>query len=699
MPSRPVVFARAPILAAALAAAAPGLSAQEEAPAAPAVSPGWSDGDWLDANAGVELTVSPEPPPGSRIAVFIGATDVTALFARAPGKLSYRPGPMRLPSGESELVAHLVTAEGQWQEIGRHPIRIRTRGGWEQATVDPRLELGGEAQVAEDHAPAANRPPRETFQDLTSTGGITTAHARNGWVVRSQANVVGVSHREKALRFSQDGVRAPRVDLSDYRVDVERGPVRAALGHVSWEGNRHLVGQFASRGATANVRLSSRVDLTAAWLHGSSIVGWDNFFGIDRREHRLGGATLGLEAFPASPGVLRVEATGLTGSLLPVAGFTQGVVNDTEKSRGWGVRLVTATPDQRGRLEAGFSRSRFDNPTDPLLAQGATLVPVRETTRSARYLEASFDVVRAWAITPSVQGRLTAAYRHERTDPLYRSIAANLQADRSSHAVELQGGVGEATLQVLRTLSRDNLDDVPSVLVTRGRDWALTAAAPLAFLAGSSSRPAWLPSLSYRFQRTHQRGDGVPPGSGARPTFVPDQVSLVHGVGVDWQGLRWRASYRLERSTQDNRQAERERADNATVVHGVALELTPLAPVTVALDLSLERAENKEIARRDRTLRGGLTVEWRATSATTLGVRWSETDARDDARVRESDAGDLTLQVAQRLDVFQVSGWPLPGQVFVRFGRQTSRAVDREFQVDESRSNWTATTGLTLTLF
>jgi hypothetical protein len=170
-------------------------------------------------------------------------------------------------------------------------------------------------------------------------------------------------------------------------------------------------------------------------------------------------------------------------------------------------------------------------------------------------------------------------------------------------------------------------------------------------------------------------------------------------VGVDWQGLRWRAGYRLERSTQDNRQAERERADNATVVHGVALELTPLAPVTVALDLSLERAENKEIAQRDRTLRSGMTVEWRATSATTLGVRWSETDARGDARVRESDASDLTLQVAQRLDVFQVSGWPLPGQVFVRFGRQTSRAVDREFQVDESRSNWTATTGLTLTLF
>ena len=34
-----------------------------------------------------------------------------------------------------------------------------------------------------------------------------------------------------------------------------------------------------------------------------------------------------------------------------------------------------------------------------------------------------------------------------------------------------------------------------------------------------------------------------------------------------------------------------------------------------------------------------------------------------------------------------------------RFGRQASRALDREFQVNESRHNWTANTGLTLTLF
>ncbi len=153
--------------------------------------------------------------------------------------------------------------------------------------------------MAEGHAPLANQPPRDTYQDFTGNAGFTTVHARNGWTVQSQMGVAGVSNREKALRFSQDGRKAPRVDLSEYRVDVEKGVARLSLGHVTWGGNRHLVNAFGSRGATVSLRLGRRADLTAAWLHGSTIVGWSHF-----------------------------------------AGFTQGAVNDAEKSRGWGMRLL-----------------------------------------------------------------------------------------------------------------------------------------------------------------------------------------------------------------------------------------------------------------------------------------------------------------------------------------------------------------------
>jgi hypothetical protein len=307
--------------------------------------------------------------------------------------------------------------------------------------------------------------------------------------------------------------------------------------------------------------------------------------------------------------------------------------------------------------------------------------------------------VPAWTVTPSIRANLTASYRHERVEPLYRTVAAFVQADRSNHIFAIEGAIGELALQLSHQRYRDNLDDVASILITRGREQALSASMPLAFVFGVASRPAWLPYLSYRFQRIHQKGDEVPENSDARPTFVPDQVSAIHGLAFDWQGGRWRATYRIDRSSQDNRQPERERADATDRAQSVSLGFTPLASVTLSIDLTLSRAENKEIDRTDRTRRLGLGADWQATETMSLGTRWSRTDREDDSHLRESGDSDLSAQVTQRLDRWKVAGWPLPGQIFVRFGRQTSHALDREFQFDDSRRNWAVNTGVSLAAF
>jgi hypothetical protein len=664
------------------------------------VTASFVSGEWLDSDAELELQISPPlPSEAGRLVIFLGETDLTSLFTITPQSLIYRAHTLGLPAGESELVVHLVTPDDRWTEVARIPIRVRTRAGFEKSSFDPKLDLGNEGQLAEGHAPDESQPPRGTYQDLSAFSGFTTLHARDGWTVQSQLNVVGVSHREKALRFGEMGEDAPRFDLSDYRIDVEKGFARASLGHVSFGGNRHLINGFGSRGAALSVRLGSRGDLTAAWLHGTTIVGWSHFPGFDRRQHRMAGATLGLEALPSRPGALRLEATALRGTILPLSGFNQGAVTDAEESRGWGVRLVAATPGQRGRFEAGYSRNRFDNPADPLLSQGAELVEVQETTRGARYLETSLVVVPAWTVTSSIQASLTASYRHERVEPLYRTVATFVQADRSNHVFAIEGSIGELALQLAHQRYRDNLDDIPSILITRGRDHAFSASVPFAFVLGFGSRPVWLPYMSYRYQRVHQKGDAVPENSDARPTFVPDQVSAVHGLGFDWQGGRWRASYRIDRSSQDNRQPERERADTADRAQSVSVGFTPLASILLSVDLTLSRAENKEIDRTDRTRRLGLGADWQATETLSLGTRWARTDGEDDLHIRESGDSDLSAQVTQRLDRWKVAGWPLPGQVFLRFGRQTSRSRDREFQLDDSRRNWALNTGLSFTAF
>ena len=144
-----------------------------------------------------------------------------------------------------------------------------------------------------------------------------------------------------------------------------------------------------------------------------TIVGWSNPLGVASADHRIVSGTLGLELVPSQPGRLVIDATVLDGSVLPRAGYTQGVVNDAEKSRGVGVRLRASDPGQRVSLEAGFARSRFDDPEDPTLAQGEALVPVATVVRNARYLQLGVDVLRNAAISRTLQANLAATWRYK----------------------------------------------------------------------------------------------------------------------------------------------------------------------------------------------------------------------------------------------------------------------------------------------
>ncbi|HEX9654592.1 MAG TPA: hypothetical protein VGA99_12860, partial [bacterium] len=137
----------------------------------------------------------------------------------------------------------------------------------------------------------------------------------------------------------------------------------------------------------------SRIDVSFAAMNANNIVGWDNFVGLSKRDNRIYSGTLGLEVFKTRPGTTRLEASVMDGRLLPFSSFNQGNVVDAEESRGYGFRLQASHPSQRIRFEGGFARSKFTNPDDPFLSQGAELVPVQETSRNARYADLGIGVL------------------------------------------------------------------------------------------------------------------------------------------------------------------------------------------------------------------------------------------------------------------------------------------------------------------
>ena len=655
---------------------------------------------WLSATDPILLRIAPATlPPGARIAVFIGRTDWTSLFAATAEGLEYRPRTLTLPAGEHEVIVYAVTPANVWTEQARFPLRIRTLGGLEKADAAPALDVAFRSQLDEGHAPAENAPPRPTFRDVTLTGGVKALLARGGVEWSLESNVVGVTNRPEALRFAERADEAPRIDLSSYAVKVAKGRASALLGHLTFGGSRHLITGFASRGVSVAVPLGSRADAAFMLANGTTIVGWANPFGLNDGDHRVIAGTVGVELVAGRPGGLRLEGTWLDGSRRPVSGFTQSAITDREKSQGVSGRVVAADARSRARVDAGYTRSRFTNPFDPLLAQGTPIVAVSESAHGARYLDAAYDLVHN-AKVGAGSATVTALFRHERVDPLFKSVAGAVAADRQENVFELQARIGEATFQAGHTRMHDNLEEIPSLLSSRTERNAATASVPLGSVFGASGRAAaFVPRVSYTLDRVHQAGQGVPENSDFSATHVPDQITFNQTFNVDWERARLRAGYRFARSLIDNRHIGQERADLLNLTNAVTAALT-FSMVNLTADVSFDRAQNLELLTTDRTKRLALIGDWRITTAVGLTSNASLTWLGDDRRTSQSRATDLALEGYWQVALRRRPTTKPAMRIFVRYARQSGRVENFLFGVPPAlRTGWTVNAGVNLSVF
>ncbi len=662
------------------------------------IAAGWEVARYqpYDAVLSFRLSRSLKPNEG-RIAVIVGRADLPALLELNGGRARLPLRGERLPAGDLEVEAWFVAADGNWRELGRFPLKRLTRSGFEAMSTRPRLNVQSAGQLDARLPTGAPPPPRSAvYQDVTLEGGLDGTLRREGWNVSWQGNVTGASHAPARLRAGQLGPDAPAMDLASYNVRATRGALALAAGHVALGGNRLLASQFRSRGVTADVTLGRRVSIALGSSAGSELVGWRDPLGFSRPGHRVASATVGIEALPTRPGLLRLELTSLDGSLQPLPAFTQQAANDREQSRGFGAQLVAGDASQRVRLTIGMARSRFDNPPDPALAGDSSIVAVRTESRGAQFGEVAVDALRATKIG-SVPASLAFIVRHERTDPLYRSVAAFVQADRQQDGLEANGSAGVVQWQASASRARDNLDEVASLLITRTRNYALNAAVPIASLVGAPSA-WWLPALTIGWQGTTQRGDTTPPNGGFRAAFqIPDQRTGNLAVGAAWQRAIWSATYRLSRSVVDNRQLERERSDFETLSQAVALGITNPRG-SLALDLSREVLDNVELGSSTVNHRVGVQGDWRPFAHSALSGAVTLSRARDDAATQRARNVELRFEAAQGFNAWVRPPDGSQARAFVRFGR-TGAALRLAGLRKPSVAQWTLDGGLSLRLF
>jgi hypothetical protein len=667
---------------------------QPDSMPAPVITPMWTAEQAQQHEALLELRLDrPLTAADGRLALLVGTTDLSSQVETRGtiARVSLRGEPNA--GGTTSVAVYLVRPNGAWTELGQFPLRRRTRSGFDSLSWQPRIDAQSDGQLGAALPPTATVTRATPFQDVSWNGGFRTRVQRGGWTADLQSLLVAVPRTSARLRASQLGDRAPVVDLASYTLQIVRGPVALSAGHISLGRDRLLVNEFRSRGVAATIGMGRVARLDLASAAGSELVGWDDPLGVARASHRVQSATLALEGVPSQPGLVHAELSALSGSLQPITGFTQGAVTDREVSRGFGGSVVAALPSQRVRLSLGIAQSRFENPTDRLLTGDSPIVPVQSSTRWARYGDLALDVLRQRPLlATSVSLQLVG--RHQHTDPLYRSLGAQLQADQRQDALDLTGALGVLQVQGSIGTGRDNLANVATLLVTRSRTSTLTASLPLAQLTRSSTAAQWLPTWSVSWQGNGQRGDAVPDSAGFRSDAQrPDQWSTNATMQLGWQRAKWNIATRLNRSLVDNRQQGRESSDFRTQVSAITLGLTPAAALSIAFDLAGERQERLEEQTNARSQRLAVQADWRPLRLTTLGGAWSIVRSDDAAATTRGRNDEVRVEVSQGIAFMRRSAEGAPARAFVRYARAGS-ATRVGGLLAPSVRQWTISAGL-----
>ncbi len=576
------------------------------------------------------------------------------------------------------------------------------RHGFDRSTLTPSITIGMKSQAAETHFPDSNRPPRPTFADLTLQGSVRSDMARGSFNSQTQLDIVGSSFRQEALRFGQQGNTAPQVDLASYLMQFQIGKTKVGVGHLAFGSNRHLINNFSSRGVSFTTPVSKYVDLNLAAMNGTSVVGWSNFFGLSKSNHQFVTGSAGFEFKPEHRGELRFELSLLDGRLQPVTSFNQGAITDVERSRGVGLRLVGAAPSQRWRFDGGFTRSRFENPADPLLFQGFNVADVREATRNASYFDGALNVVQNARLSDTKRATLTLNYKYEQVDPLFKSVAAFVQPDRIQNELDLVGNIGDVTLTVTHIRFHDNLNNVPSVLKSLSRRSAFIFGAPLGSVLLNPAKPSpWLPRVSYSFDQVHQFAASTPVNGGFEASLgsVPDQVSTNQSASADWQIRTVRWGYRFNRSFQDNRQIGRELADLRNITNVWSLGIQPVQQINVNLDFGFDSALNIEQKRTDRTLRIGPTVNWTISKNMSFAGSLSATRIGNLAGTSRTRSAETDLQWSYRFALDKGHNKKIQGQFFIRYSDRYAFSRDTVFGFSNLTKLQTLNAGISFTFF
>ncbi|MEZ5739810.1 MAG: hypothetical protein R3E68_10365 [Burkholderiaceae bacterium] len=662
------------------------------------------DDRWVKPGETLEITLPEERwASQGRLRYFIGKTDVTALArSESPGKVSLDSSLLALPPGETEFIVYEVT-DGNWEEYARTELKVLTGSGFEKLEVSPTVALQLKGRSYEKRLVPDDDQERSTYLDVVGDASLGVAATRGDLEMEATANFSGYSYRPETLRFGELEDRAPKLDLADYNIEVRTSRLGMKVGHVSYGNHPLLLDQMSSRGFIFTGRPTDRFDMSLNVMNGTSIVGYNNFWGLRESDHRIHGLTMGYELVGSRPGALRTEVSLMQGSIQSQTDFNAGAVPDAERSRGVGLRVVGASEGGRITGDVSWARSVYVNPFDPLLAQGETLQPVFETRSSGRVADLGIGLIQnSTMFSEKHPFGLKLSLHHDRIDPLYKSLGAFFATDQLLNRVGLDADMAGATLSLSAARKRDNLSNIPTLLTTRSdtRIFNLNLPIPVWMSQDENDVSGWWPSLNYNYSNVHQVAISVPvtEDSGFADSHRPDQQNKDHQLSFSWNLSPVTLTYGLNYSDQDNRQQGRDRADFKNYGQQISANWDVFDGLNTTLGLGRTRLYSVEADRSDYANDITLGADWAFANDWNFGFSVNKTlnsDSLNSARNRNAGGH------AQLGYQFEIKDGlrKMPGQIFVRYGRQDSLNVDNIFEIRDAQRYWHLDVGFSISLF
>jgi hypothetical protein len=632
--------------------------------------------------------------------ILLGDSDITSLFELQDRQLVFLGG-IPLPSGENEiLVSQFV--DGQWVEIGSHNLNVLTSNGFKQAKWTPRLEININSQLNESVSGDSVESERPTFNDASANIGFSGYHQNDALTMETNINLFAVSNREQAIQFATRNNLASKLDVADYSVNLANGSHQLIVGHTSYGNNSLLIDNLSRRGVSWQYQNDNELTFNGAILSGSDLVGYNNFLGLsDYSEQFVKSVGVGFKVLKDSRISLRIEGVYLDAQKQSINDFGVGAVTSSENNEGMGLRVTAADAESRIDADLTLGLSSYNNPQDAELSQGDTLVELKVKDALAHNLNLNYLLIQDWETSWGTIANISVNANHSSVAPLYQTLTASIQANVESSRLGAHYQFGNLTGNLAVQTSRDNLDNIVSLLTTKINIDSFSFNAPLAQIISdfvSQENSVWIPILDFSFQKMHQFATNSPDFqlSGFNDnSHLPNQLTTNNQLTSSWQFEAVSFSLQSIHSEQDNRQVGREQSDLTNLLNSVNLNIQQNESTSWGVSLSKNRALNQEDSNVQISQSASVSYNWQSLEHLAFAVNYGFSKETDSLNKTKNTSTTFALSIAKNL----INGdWWLPfdGNVTLRLNYNDSKQVDNVFEQNSYFGTSTAQLGINL---